>query len=499
MYSLKEILLCTLIYAFCTLSILGNTLVFPNIIRWKVQATFDRGELERDFRTLIKEQYLVSLTNCFKYNSVFAENREHYLNQLKNSTFNKNGILSHYLTIQNELQEITADLYLHNHEKYERNKELLNNWENANKIYNVYGMHESPFNLYFPSKAVEKAYWQKKHELLGYLQPDSMRIAQFILSKNWQKEFKEQLIWDLDLSIILQSNLSYLENIRGIISESPIIQGLYKKYHTSVHKGQTDFHKLVYKVRNSYIFHDSNSFFKINTFYNHYLYTYKSWFGEEFLDELSTLDDLDKSNPQFSYKEEIDWNVVVLLNEKMVDKKTFECVKLEKVFDYQFLTGILLVLMYILIVLWSKLYSLRNFFISAFLLFFGFMGVIFSFVITTNFIRLDMPDRAFFIVFFPSLIGLFALILSIWIFMQNHNKAILRFLSLFLHLASLVCFVVTSLFAFFAQPYQSGELTPYGHLYNTLDVAIYLYPALFLLNIYLYGLYQYLIRRPLGS
>ena len=61
-YSLKEILLQVVVYAFATLSVLGNALVMPNVIKYRVQRLVAEDVLVKDVKSILDEEYRADLT-----------------------------------------------------------------------------------------------------------------------------------------------------------------------------------------------------------------------------------------------------------------------------------------------------------------------------------------------------------------------------------------------------------------------------------------------------
>ena len=319
-YSPKEVLLRTGVYAFCTLSILGNALVFPNVIRFRVQSLFNRLELIEDYRSTLKEEYKVVLTNYIHYDTLYATQRAYYLNKLRNSNLNKEGHLDEYINIQTQLDEVLpVPSHVQMHLFNQRVDELVS-WRNAND-YHKYS--------HYPEK--QKAYQEQKNKLLGYLKPDSSRVAQFILKQDWAEELKQTLLEKLSLDNILniaENSFGHLPT-QELIEQSPVIQQLHKKYHTNKYFNVSPYWELEHKMDNIVDFHRSTPFLVISKGY----YSYNYVDGNSILGNINPIYNFDRGDvyqeyydlndhplPYHKVKYKIDKAVsTILLDEKVVD------------------------------------------------------------------------------------------------------------------------------------------------------------------------------------
>ena len=274
----KEVLNRMLIYLFCTGSVFANTLIFPNVIHYRVKQIIPKQEFYDDLYTYIFEDYRVSFWQlCYynnskdhmeEYNSRYDENGNRrilpekvkafvkypkYQRILLKSKLNQDKQLNEYLLLCHTLDSLLPKPSPEEEQNYRRRKARL----------------ETDFKKKNPNTNKEFKYW----EVYEYLHKYRKNVIKAIEKHpKWQPEFKEKLIQKI--KSLPEFIFSLTEDLGAYAS--PLLQNrkliaLQEKYTPNYTLEKSRVHHLNQALNNIYQYHHGNLFF----------HTYRPGFGNK--------------------------------------------------------------------------------------------------------------------------------------------------------------------------------------------------------------------------
>ncbi|MDX2305556.1 MAG: hypothetical protein NW226_22275 [Microscillaceae bacterium] len=277
-FSLKEVLLRTLVYLFCTGSLFVNSWIFPQMIYYRVTQIVPKSEFYEDLNSFVLEDYLAKMVQLSYYNRSY----DHLENYWESDIY------------ESRVYEMEDTLYARKLQKMVRYPKyqhiLLESWLNRDKTVEKYFALCRTLDSLLPKPSREEMqnYLNRKMELemkintpqrmnqglepvklrywevYKHLNPYKKHVIEFIRKHpDWQPEFKKDLLQKIkgldEFIFSLEEDFGYYASLS---MQSEKVIALQKKYTPQYNPNQSSLYELDHAFHNIFFYQNRDFFFQ---------------------------------------------------------------------------------------------------------------------------------------------------------------------------------------------------------------------------------------------